>query len=46
MYTIGDDKMPTTPEQIYYYNIFEKYFPRCHDVLPHYWMPKFVKAID
>ena len=46
MHTMGDDKMPTTPEQIYYYNIFEKYFPRCHEVLPYYWMPKFVEATD
>jgi asparagine synthase (glutamine-hydrolysing) len=37
---------PTTKEQTYYRNIFEEYYPDCAQVIPYFWMPKFVNATD
>ena len=34
--------LPTTQEQEYYRNIFNKEFPFCHQLIPYFWMPKYV----
>lgn len=34
---------PTTKEQLYYRNIFESYYPNRSNVIPYFWMPKFVE---
>ena len=36
---------PTTIEQLYYRSIFESHYPKA-DILPHFWMPRFVDATD
>ena len=36
---------PKTSEQLYYRGLFESYYPNAN-VLPHFWMPKFVDATD
>ena len=36
---------PTTREQIYYRTLFEKHYPLAQ-ILPHFWMPKYVNATD
>ena len=33
-------------EKMYYKDIFNKFFPNCHDILPYYWMPKYTNATD
>ena len=37
---------PQTPEQIYYRNLFEQYYPNCGDIVPYFWMPKYTNATD
>ena len=37
---------PKTPEQIYYRYIFEKYYPGMGDVIPYFWMPRFIETQD
>ena len=37
---------PTTREQRYYRDIFNKLYPNTASVLPYFWMPKFVEAND
>jgi asparagine synthase (glutamine-hydrolysing) len=37
---------PKTKEQLYYRNIFEEYYPNKSELIPYYWMPKFVEAKD
>ncbi len=37
---------PESNEQKYYRHIFEKYFPNQGDIVPYYWMPKFIEASD
>ena len=37
---------PTTPEQLYYRTIFDSYYPNCENVIPYFWMPRFVNATD
>lgn len=37
---------PTTPEQYYYRTIFDEAYPDAANVVPYFWMPKFVKATD
>ena len=37
---------PTTLEQHYYRDIFDTLYVGCEDVIPHFWMPKFVEAND
>ena len=37
---------PTTQEQNFYRDIFEKSYPGCGDILPYFWMPKYVDAKD
>jgi asparagine synthase (glutamine-hydrolysing) len=35
-----------TNEQKYYYNIFNKIYPNLSQIIPYYWMPKYVNATD
>ena len=37
---------PETMEQKYYRYLFENEYKNCGDVIPYYWMPKYVKAYD
>uniref|UniRef100_UPI0025418C94 asparagine synthetase [glutamine-hydrolyzing] n=1 Tax=Euleptes europaea TaxID=460621 RepID=UPI0025418C94 len=37
---------PRTKEGYYYRQIFEKHYPGRSDWLPHYWMPRWIKATD
>ena len=37
---------PTTLEQKYYRDIFNEKFPGHSNVIPYFWMPKFVEATD
>lgn len=37
---------PTTVEQLYYRDIFDKVYPGCADIVPYFWMPKYVNATD
>jgi asparagine synthase (glutamine-hydrolysing) len=37
---------PMTPEQYYYRTIFDEAYPGAANVVPYFWMPKFVKAVD
>ena len=37
---------PTTLEQLYYRDIFEKHYPYCKDVIDDFWMPKYVDGND
>ena len=44
--TLNLNKMhnnPITKEQIYYRNIFDKLYPNCNNLIPYFWMPKFIK---
>ena len=38
--------LPTTSEQYYYRDIFEKYYSGYSKILPYFWMPKYVNAQD
>ena len=38
--------IPTTKEQRYYRNIYDKLYPNTANVVPYLWMPKYVKASD
>ena len=44
--TIHSINSPTTEEQIYYRNIFEKCYPGFGEVVPYFWMPRYVEAKD
>lgn len=37
---------PRTPEQIYYRSLFEKYYSGMGDIIPYFWMPRFVETND
>ena len=37
---------PMTNEQKYYRYLFEKHYKGCEKVIPHFWMPKYVDAVD
>jgi asparagine synthase (glutamine-hydrolysing) len=37
---------PQTQEQKYYRMLFEQYFQYCGEIVPYFWMPKFVEASD
>lgn len=37
---------PITKEQKYYRYLFESYYPRCAQLIPYFWMPKYVNATD
>ena len=38
--------IPKTKEQMYYRTIFEKQFGNLSEILPYFWMPKYVNATD
>ena len=38
--------IPQTKEQKYYKFIFDKYYSNCENLIPRYWMPKFIEATD
>jgi asparagine synthase (glutamine-hydrolysing) len=33
-------------EKIYYKSVFEMYYPECDNIIPHYWMPKYIESHD
>lgn len=35
-----------TLEQKYYYILFKNVFPNCENIIPYYWMPRFIDAQD
>ncbi len=37
---------PTTKEQLYYREIFNKHFPNKDEIIPHFWMPKYCNSTD
>tara|TARA_Y100000389_G_C17436480_1_gene505855 strand:+ start:249 stop:2051 length:1803 start_codon:yes stop_codon:yes gene_type:complete len=37
---------PTTNEQYYYRTIFDSYYPNMANIIPYFWMPKYVDADD
>ena len=37
--------VPTTTEQMYYRYLFEIYFPGRADIVPYFWMPKFIEGV-
>jgi asparagine synthase (glutamine-hydrolysing) len=37
---------PQTTEQLYYRTIFEGFYPNCGEIVPYFWMPKYVQATD
>ena len=37
---------PTTYEQKYYRYLFEKAYPKCGNVIPYFWMPRYVHCND
>ena len=37
---------PNTKEQLYYRALFDIYYPNCGEIIPYYWMPRFVDAKD
>jgi asparagine synthase (glutamine-hydrolysing) len=37
---------PTTSEQKYYRVLFDKYYKNCDNLVPYFWMPRFVEATD
>jgi len=37
---------PKTLEQLYYRQIYDKYYPNTSCCIPYYWMPRFVEATD
>ena len=43
LYTINK---PTTQEQFYYRNIFSSHYPDMDNIIPYFWMPRYVEATD
>jgi asparagine synthase (glutamine-hydrolysing) len=37
---------PDTEEKIYYRKLFEEYYPNMSHIVPYFWMPKYVDAVD
>lgn len=38
--------VPTTPEQRYYRQVFDSMYPGSATVVPYFWMPRYVDAVD
>ena len=36
---------PESCEQEYYRAIFSKYYNKCDNLIPYFWMPKFIKGV-
>ena len=45
-YFDGKIKDKKQSEKKYYKNIFEIFYPNCDNIIPYFWMPKYVNAID
>jgi asparagine synthase (glutamine-hydrolysing) len=43
---VDDYLLPETSEQFYYRKIFEQNYPGMGEIIPYFWMPKYVKAKD
>lgn len=37
---------PQTKEQYYYRTLFDTAYPNCENVIPYFWMPRFINATD
>jgi len=37
---------PTTKEQVYYREIFDKAYPNSANIIPYFWMPRFIESSD
>ena len=46
MINISNYNLPTTKEQYYYRHLFEKHYTGTSNVIPYFWMPKYVNATD
>jgi asparagine synthase (glutamine-hydrolysing) len=46
MKVFGHHLPPTTKEQFYYRYLFHSCYPDAENVVPYFWMPKFVEATD
>jgi len=46
METVGGHLLPKTAEQFYYRKIFEQAYPGLGNIIPYFWMPKYVEAND
>jgi len=46
MFTVGNHLVPKTTEQYYYRKLFEEYYPGAGYVVPYFWMPRYVDAVD
>ena len=31
---------------MYYFDLFNKYYPNCKHIVPYFWMPKYTNATD
>lgn len=38
--------VPQTKEQYYYRTIFDNAYPHCENVIPYFWMPRFINSSD
>jgi asparagine synthase (glutamine-hydrolysing) len=45
-FSINTHNRPDTPEKIYYRSIFESHYPNLGNVVPYFWMPRYVEATD
>ena len=46
MHMVGQHLVPKTAEQFYYREVFETFYAGYGDIVPHFWMPKYVDAVD
>ena len=46
MSEVDDYLLPTTIEQCYYRKVFESHYAGCGKILPYFWMPRYVNAMD
>lgn len=45
-FTLQHINLPVTREQQYYREIYDKLYPNTADIVPYFWMPKYVQAVD
>ena len=41
-----NEKDPKLAEKKWYKSLFDKFYPNCENVIPYFWMPKYVNADD
>jgi len=46
MSQIGTHLLPTTPEQYIFRREFERHYPGLGEIVPYFWMPKYMKCTD